>query len=317
MKLLFVRLMLLSTFLGVPALFSAESARTWTSTEGKSFAGTLTSATNDTASVRRSDGRTFDVPLANLSEGDRQYVARFLTDQKRANGLKEGPFADRINGEWIKIPKEEHGLVFQIYGTSKLKRLKEPFPLFVHLHGAGARAADVDAGKVEIAPQRLASEELYDDFPCLIVVPLCPVDTYWGDHKVALEGIIDTLTDSLPIDRNRIYLSGYSMGARGIGSLIESRPNHYAAALFADGEAKMSWVETTDTALWFTFSGERDLEGAKKVADAYSAAGKIARFDGYPDHTHNQIHWTLAKTEGVYEWCFSQVRSANQEPTEK
>ena len=317
MKLFLVRFMLLSSLVVAPIVFSAETERTWTSIEGKSFAGTLTSATEDAASVRRSDGRFFDIPLTSLSEADRKYVARFLTDLKRVKGLTEGPFADRVAGEWVKVPKEEHGLVFQIYGTSKLKRLKEPFPLFVHLHGAGARAADVDTGKVEIAPQRLASEEFYDDFPCLIVVPLCPVETYWGDHKAALEGIIDTLCDSLPIDRNRIYLSGYSMGARGIGSLIESRPNLYAAALFADGEAKMSWVDTTDTALWFTFSGERDLEGAQKVANAYSAAGKTAKFEGFPDHTHNQIHWTLAKTEGVYEWCFSQVRSANQEPTEK
>lgn len=301
-----------------PLLSFSETERTWTSTSGKTFSGTLNSATKDSANVRRSDGRSFDIPLASLSEADKKYIAQFLTDQNRATGLTEGPFADRIDGEWIKVPREEHGILFQMYGTSKLKRLKEPFPLFVHLHGAGARAMDVEAGKVEIAPQQLASEEFYDDFPCLIVVPLCPPDTFWGDHTAGLEKLIDTLCNSLPVDRNRIYLSGYSMGARGIGSLIDSRPHHYAAALFADGEAKMSWVETTDTALWFTFSGERDLEGAKKVADAYSAAGKIAKFDGYPDHTHNQIHWTLAKTEGVYEWCFSQVRSANQEPsTEK
>ncbi len=68
----------------------------------------------------------------------------------------------------------------------------------------------------------------------------------------------------------------------------------------------MVWVETATTALGFTFSGERNLDGAKAVTDAYTAAGKTAHFDGFPDHTNNQIHWTLAKTEGVYEWFFSQ-----------
>ncbi|MEC5127785.1 hypothetical protein VSU19_13550 [Verrucomicrobiales bacterium BCK34] len=288
----------------------AESAasRTWTSTTGQSFEGSLTSASEDSATVRRSDGKTFDVPLTKLSEADQTFVRQYLTDLSRAEGLSNGPFADKITGEWVKVPKEGQGLVYQIFGSSKLKRLKEPFPLFVHLHGAGARAEDVETGKIEIAPERLSKEELYDDFPCLIVVPLCPPDTSWGDHTSTLEKLIDTLTNSLPIDRNRIYLSGYSMGARGIGSLIESRPNFYAAALFADGEAKESWVDTVDTALWFTFSGERDLAGAEKVANAYTSAGKIAHFEGFPDHTHNQIHWTLAKTEGVYEWCFSQVR---------
>lgn len=289
-------------------LLSGAESRTWTSAEGKTFEGTLQTATEASASLRRSDGRTFDVPLDKLSSGDQEYVKQFLADRNRENGLSEGPFADKIKGEWVKVPMEEYGLQFQIYGTSKLKRLKEPFPLFVHLHGAGARGSDMEIGKVEIAAQRLASEEIYDDHPCLIVVPLCPADTSWGDHKSKLEGLIDTLTNSLPIDRNRIYLSGYSMGARGIGSLIESRPQFYAAALFADGEAKASWVETVDTALWFTFSGERDLKGAEAVANAYTSAGKTAHFEGFPDHTHNQIHWTLAKTEGVYDWCFGQVR---------
>ena len=296
--------------LSVVAFSFAENAtsRTWTSSAGQSFEGSLVSASEDSASVRRLDGKTFDVPVAKLSEDDQAYVRQHLADQSRADGLSEGPFADRITGEWVKIPKDEQGLVYQIYGTSKLKRLKEPFPLFIHLHGAGARADDVETGKVEIAPERLSKEEFYDDFPCLIVVPLCPPDTYWGDHTASLEKLIDNLTKSLPIDRNRIYLSGYSMGARGIGSLLESRPQHYAAALFADGESKESWVETLDTPLWLTFSGERDLAGAEKVANAYTSAGKIAHFEGFPDHTHNQIHWTLAKTEGVYEWCFSQVR---------
>lgn len=297
------------TFLLLFATTLHAETRTWTSSEGKSFEGEMQSATETTVKVRRADGRTFDIPLDKLSEGDRMFVREHLSDLQRANGLEEGPFADRITGEWVKVPKEEFGLVFQLYGTSKLKRLKEPFPLFVHLHGAGSRADDIEVGKVEIAAQRLASEEIYDEHPCLIVVPLCPPDTFWGNHTKALENLIDSLANSLPVDRKRIYLSGYSMGARGIGSLIESRPQHYAAALFADGEAKMNWVETVDTALWFTFSGERDLEGARAVAEAYTAAGKTARFEGFADHTHNQIHWTLARTEGVYDWCFSQVRS--------
>ncbi|MEM1441726.1 MAG: hypothetical protein AAGF67_05255 [Verrucomicrobiota bacterium] len=293
--------------LAAPLVSQAEN-RVWTSAEGKSFEGELQSATDASVSVRRSDGRTFDIPLDKLSTEDQEFVRLHLQDEKRALGLTEGPFADLITGEWVQIPKETYGVLFQLYGTSKLKRHDGPFPLFVHLHGAGSRADEVETGKVEIAPKLLSGEEKYDDFPCLILVPTCPPESNWGEQASALEGLIDTLIESLPIDRQRIYLSGYSMGARGIGSLIERRPSFYAAALFADGEAKMSWVEQTDTAMWLTFSGERNLDGAKAFAEAYAAAGKTSHFEGFPDHIHNQIHWTLAKTEGVFEWCFSQVR---------
>lgn len=298
----------------VLALFSlapfaaAEDDRTWTSTEGKTFEGSLIEATGESATVRRSDGRMFELPLHLLSEVDRKFVARSLEEDARSKGLTEGPFADLITGEWVKVPREEIGLTYQLYGSPKLTRVGGPIPLFIHLHGAAGRADDVETGKVEIAAARLATDEIYEDHPCLIVAPLCPPDVYWGDKIPELEKLVDSLVGSLPIDRNRIYLSGYSMGARGIGKMLESRPHYYAAALFADGDANSEWVETIDTALWFTFSGERDLEKAKAVAEAYTATGKVARFEGFPEHTHNQIHWTLANTEGVFEWCFSQSR---------
>ena len=288
----------------------AAALRTWTSSDGRTLEAGFVSATDSAVTVRRSDGRRFDLPLAQISEADQAWVKQYFADQERARGFEEGVFAERITGEWVKVPASESGLLYQIYGTAKLKRSMEPVPLFIHLHGAGARADDVEVGKVEIAAERLAREEQYDKTPCLIIVPTCPPDSGWGEQVGKLEGLIDTLVSSLPIDRNRIYLSGYSMGARGIGSLLKSRPNFYAAAMFADGEADHAWVETVDTALWLWFSGERDLAKAEAVAKAYTAAGKVAHFEGFPEFTHNQIHWKLANDEEVFPWMFEQRRSA-------
>ncbi len=288
--------------------FSQNENRAWTSSDGKSsFQGRLTSATDTSVKVRHQNGQTFDLPLEKISQVDRDYVATYLKGQLRAKGLEEGLFADKLNGQWVKVPASEQGILFQIYGDARrLKRqADEGFPLFVHLHGASSRGSDVETGKVEIAAKRLVQDH-YDDHPCVLIVPTCPENTFWGDHRTALENLIDLACDSLPIDRSRIYLSGYSMGAVGIGALLESRPEHYAAALFADGKPKMAWAGKVDAALWFTYSGERDLKTAESVAAAHSAAGKVAKFNGHPDRTHNQIHWTLAKTDGVYDWLFEQ-----------
>jgi hypothetical protein len=286
---------------------SADDLHTWTSADGRTLEASFVSTADGKVRVRRSNGQSFDLPLSGLSDKDQQWVQRLLADQARARGLEEGKFAERATaGEWIKVPASEHGILFQIYGTSNLKRLKEPFPLFVHLHGAGARANEVEVGKVEIAAQRLAREEQYDETPCLIIVPTCPPDTYWGDHVPKLEALIDELVAALPIDRQRIYLSGYSMGARGIGSLLKSRPKFYAAAMFADGDASHDWVENVDTALWLWFSGERDMKKAEAVAKAFTAAGKTAHYEGFEEFTHNQIHWKLAHDEEVFPWMFEQ-----------
>lgn len=303
-----MRLLTLLLVLVTSTALPQSASRVWTSADGRSLEGTLEDLTADQATIRRADGQTFPIPIASLAEEDQAFLKQILADRDRAKGFEEGPFADLITGEWVKVPVEEYGLLFQIYGSKDLKREKELVPLFVHLHGAGARADDVELGKVEIAPEKVVSEAIYKKNPCVVIVPTCPPDVFWGAKVAELEKIIDAAANSLPIDRDRIYLSGYSMGARGIGSLLESRPDKYAAALFADGEANPEWAKTQTAALWMTFSGERDIAKAEATAKAYAEAGKIVHFDPHPDHTHNQIHWTLAKNEEVFDWMFSQRR---------
>ena len=147
-----------------------------------------------------------------------------------------------------------------------------------------------------------------ESFGYFVVVPLCPPNSSWGDHVEALEKLIDDLIKTAPIDQRRLYISGYSMGARGCDSLIQSRPKFYAAALLADGAPNKDWVKVTDTALWLVYSGERDLKKAEDTIKAYQAAGKVGNFIGFPDATHNQIHWKLAKDKKVFPWMFEQVR---------
>ncbi|MGJ8698105.1 MAG: hypothetical protein ACSHYF_17430 [Verrucomicrobiaceae bacterium] len=295
--------LLVATFAG-----AEEARRTWTSTDDRSFEGKFISATEAEVKINK-NGRTVTVPLTMLSESDREYVKGKLAEATLAErDFETSAFAEMIKGEWVKVPKERYGLVFQVYGTKKMTRSKEPVPIFLHLHGAGARADDVEAGKVEIAPEMVIKEDQYKKNPCLVIVPLCPPDTGWGDQVGKLEAILDELIRTTPVDPKRIYISGYSMGARGCDSLIKSRPKFYAAALFADGDANRKWVETTDTALWLVYSGERDLKKAEEVAKAYQEAGKVAHFEGFPDATHNQIHWKLAKDEKVFPWMFEQVR---------
>ncbi|MDB4585730.1 hypothetical protein N9085_02755 [Akkermansiaceae bacterium] len=286
-----------------------EAKRTWTATDGRSFEGKFVSATETEVKISKK-GRPVTVPLKMLSEGDRDFVKEKLAGAELASrSFETSPFGEFIKDEWVKVPKESYGLVFQVYGTKKMTRSKEPVPLFIHLHGAGARADDVQAGKVEIAPQEVAKEGLYKKNPCFIIVPLCPPDTGWGDQVSKLEAIIDEAIKTAPIDPKRIYISGYSMGARGCDSLIKSRPKFYAAALFADGDANRKWPEMTDTALWMIYSGERDMKKAEEVAKAYQEAGKVVHYEAFPKATHNQIHWKLVKDDKVFPWMFEQVRN--------
>lgn len=291
--------------------------RTWTSTDGRALEGKLLEANPEGIVVER-NGRRLPIAFKLLSGDDQAFVTDLVEqleaesalseqDKERSQGFEEGPYAEAVKGEWVLGDQEKHGMVHQLFIGKEVKRRKAGpvVPLFVHLHGASARADSVKVGKVEIAAQTITAPDWYGDHPCVVLVPTCPPDPMtWTKNEVLsnLEALIDDLVAQLPIDRKRIYLSGYSMGGQGIGKLIERRPELYAAALFADGGPKESWVGKTKTPMWSYYSGERDSSNVETLQTEFKGEGIEFKATILPDATHNQIHWKLAKDEKVWEW---------------
>lgn len=294
--------------------------RTWTSVDGRAVKGKLLELSSEKIVIQRSS-RPVTIPVRLLSKADQELVEKLAAqmledaalagqDEKRGKGFDEGPYADAVKGEWV-LGSDKHGLVHQLFIGREVKRKKAgaTVPLFVHLHGASARADSVKAGKVEIAAKTITSPDWYKDHPCVVLVPTCPPDPMsWGKDEIQskLEALIDDLVANLPIDRSRIYLSGYSMGGQGIGKLIERRPTLYAAALFADGGPKESWIGKTKTAMWSYYSGERDSSKAAELQSQFKEQDVEFRFTILPDAKHNGIHWKLAKDPEVWEWLVEQ-----------
>ncbi len=54
--------------------FGEESLRTWTNSEGKTIKASLNALEGDSVTLRLENGRTYTIPLATLSDGDRQHV---------------------------------------------------------------------------------------------------------------------------------------------------------------------------------------------------------------------------------------------------
>ena len=309
------------------ALAGIGEVREWVSNDGRSLKGKLLEVSAEKIVVDRG-GKRLEIPVKFLSRADQEYVAELAAAQEEAKavegveaarlvGFKEGKYAEAVKDEWVKFDKSEHGLVYQLYiGRAATRKKAGPLvPLFVHLHGAGGRADDVEVGKVEIAAGCLSKEAQYEDTPCVICVPLCPPEPEtWGKQTAKLEAIVDDLVANLPIDRSRIYLSGYSQGAGGIASMITSRPTHYAGAMFADGRPRENWVGKIETSLWFYMSGERDSSKFSKIQEGFAADGVEMKFDVFGDVAHNGIHWKMANEPKVFEWLFQQKLGEMPEP---
>ena len=101
------------------------------------------------------------------------------------------------------------------------------YPLVFFLHGAGERGDDLDIASRHGFMKHVREDG--KDYPFIFVAPQCPHGKYWGCYTESLIAFLDYICDTLPIDRERVYLTGLSMGGTGTWMLAMADPNRFAA----------------------------------------------------------------------------------------
>ena len=124
------------------------------------------------------------------------------------------------------------------------------WPVLVFLHGQGARYSTIDqvAGNAKMEGFGKVLSQYYsqpDEASTLLaekfftLLPVSPnainaIDIYhW--RPIELQTLINQITVEHNLDRNRIYISGYSMGGRGTARAISFLPGYFAAAAMIAG----------------------------------------------------------------------------------
>ena len=119
------------------------------------------------------------------------------------------------------------------YNFSYVKYLPKDFdenkkyPLVFFLHGAGERGDDLDLA-VKHGYMKHVREE-GREYPFIFIAPQCPKKKYWGCFTESLLAFLDDICETLPIDRDRVYLTGLSMGGTGSWMLAMADPDRFAA----------------------------------------------------------------------------------------
>jgi predicted peptidase len=123
----------------------------------------------------------------------------------------------------------------------------QKYPLVLFLHGAGERGIDNQRQKIHF-PVRMAGSKYRDRYPCFVLAPQCPenkswVDVNWSEPKSTplaatptgpMLGAISALKEVIhnhPIDRDRISLTGLSMGGYGTWDLAMRYPGWFSTAI--------------------------------------------------------------------------------------
>lgn len=102
-------------------------------------------------------------------------VRGLLRERARDTGLKEGPYAQKITGEFVPT-KSKQGLNYQLFGNPKWDGTQR-FPLVIWLHGSG-QSGDDNKSQMGGATKFFTSPENQSERACFMIAPQCPVRRY-------------------------------------------------------------------------------------------------------------------------------------------
>jgi len=183
----------------------------------------------------------------------------------------------------------------------------QTWPLMIFLHGSGERGDDIARVKVHGPPKQADRDP---NFPFILISPLLPAEEDWDIGK--LEAILDHALETLPVDPERIYLTGLSRGGHATWRWGAQNPDLFAALAPVAGRGDPeNACQLVDTPVW-ALHGDRDdvvePEGSFAMSRAIRACGgQNSRLTIYPDLGHNA--WDPAYADpALYLWLLSQRR---------
>jgi predicted peptidase len=221
--------------------------------------------------------------------------------------------AERLDRQIIKTVKLDYLLHLpRSLAADPLQR----WPLVLFLHGAGERGSDLNLVKRHGIAKVAESDEV---FPFIAASPQCPADSLWDEHVDALLALLEEVSASYPVDADRVYLTGLSLGGYGAWNLAVLHPDRFAAlAPVCGGAIPMRGFPGRVSALrrvpvW-AFHGALDpvvpVRESESLVEALRACGGEARLTVYPDAAHDSWTRTYENPE-LYRWFLSHRRDAS------
>lgn len=185
-------------------------------------------------------------------------------------------------------------------------KTKKRWPLVLFLHGSGESGSDLAKVKVHGLPKLAESN---GPFPFILVSPQCPGR---GWDSTVLNALLDSIIKEYHVDKDRVYLTGLSMGGYGTWSLAAAHPEKFAAiAPICGGGNPADAGKLAKLPIW-VFHGAKDptvpLKRSEEMVEALKAAGGNPKFTVYPDAAHDS--WTATYNDPeFYKWLLAQKRT--------
>lgn len=241
----------------------------------------------------------------------------FLNNRKLLNSLNTNAFQKKtfVENE-ITIPYR--------FLTPKNNLINQKYPLVITFHNS-TRIGNDNENQLEPFAKIWLRDEIYEEFPCYVVAP--QFNKRSTNYKINKDGIqvskpsdevfallklIKALKKGYPnIDKNRIYLIGYSMGGSTAQNLMNLSPDTFAAIISVASVPDFSnLTKIKEKNIWL-IHGKNDDEnpyiGSVELYDKLSF-NKNLIFTTFNNLNHNNIVIPFLVTDEIPKWLFGKRR---------
>ncbi len=220
---------------------------------------------------------------------------------------KDQAHTPHIEGHFAKDLIKHAEVDYRVYLPDGYEKAGRVWPLVLWLHGDGGQP-NRNGWREILSYGPPSMVEKGRKFPFVLLTPQLWGEVHWDpDTLHAL--LLETL-QKYDIDRDRVYVMGYSRGGFGSWELASSYPETFAAVVPISARAMTAIERVKDMGVWI-FHGA--LDTGVPVGSAYNMhqelvdVGADVRLTIFPNVGHGAVTPAMA-TEELWEWLLAQRR---------
>lgn len=209
----------------------------------------------------------------------------------------------------------KNGYEFWLYVPEGYDAPNSKKPVIIFLHGRSLCGTDLNSVRSYGCIDALERGRAIDAF---VIAP--QTQGVWKPDKVM--EIYDWVKNHYPVDTNRLYVLGMSLGGYGTLDFVASYPDRVAAAIaMCGGSTAKELCGLNEVPLWI-IHGTADkavpIRCSQQVVDAMTECGDTTRliFDKLKGVNHSRLN-RVFYLEQTYEWLFSHSLTDSARMTNK
>lgn len=210
-----------------------------------------------------------------------------------------------MNNKIYKYDENPFGISFEVFYPDTYEELS----LIVYLHGAGERGTDITHLSRHGIPKLIEEGK---EIPAVVLCPQCPTWCVWDNIVSTVKEVIDWTMKEYSIKKDRVCITGSSMGGFGTWMMGMTYNNFFAGMAPVAG-GNMSWrASNLQSTPILAFHGDADevvpIVYSELMVEGVCKSGGSAELVSLDGYGHNDGIDFAYRNTNLIEWLLEQRR---------